>query len=132
MSQTNYVQPLQEIRGGYKTYAQYSGVVTSGGVQIWSGQGRLNSVILQAIGAAGLIAASTATIFYDAVAGISGGPLPTSGHVPLYTIPAQTSGFTALGIVNNPDVPFFSGLCYSPASGQLGFTVTFTPEKSVV
>ncbi len=136
------------IRGGSLAATVYSGnfalggsggltgapgaVAVGGDVQLWSGAGRLNSILIHNVIQSGL-----QVVFYDTSTVTSGGPFPSSGHRFLGIIPAITYGAgVASGntfIVNdgkpiNVDIPFQSGLAFNSRSGQTGFTVTWTPE----
>lgn len=136
-------QPTHTTMGGYKTAAIYSGQVApaltgvTGGVAngsdvlIWSGQGRLDSVVLHQFFNSG-----TVLTFYDGIPAISGGPLAASGHIPLFAFPGNgivQSGTMGVGWGAIPvGTPFFKGLCVNSRSGQPGFTVTFTSEATVL
>ncbi len=138
-------QPDRLTIGGTKTAAFYSGQVApaltgvTGGVAVgsdvlfWSGQGRLDAVSLHNV-----LQSGTNVVFYDAPAPISGGPLASSGHIPLAFIPGNPAATAASGATGGAyqygtmiqfGTPFFNGLCLNSRSGQVGFTVQFSSEK---
>jgi len=128
-------------QGGTRAAAIYSGanapgltaapnaVAVGSDVLFWSGAGRLAEVVLH-----GQQAAGTGITFYDAAAPISGGPIYTSGHVPLAFIAGNTgqavvSGQPTLaGGVIPIGMPFRYGLCVNSRSGQIGYTVSWSPD----
>ncbi len=131
-------------RGGTRRYSVYSGgLITvnsgslplplqlgSGGhVNIWSGAGRLNTVIPHQY------ISGAATVFYDAasIAGSGVGTFATGGYAVLGIIPANSFNGTNLGPLPpiQFDTPFMSGLSVSAPSGSAGFTVTWTPEMII-
>src|ERR1700761_5275315 len=112
--------PHQQVRGGLYTFCSYSGIGSAGDIAITvSGQnrGRLNSVVVFNSQTSGGV-----VTFYDGanvgVTLLSGGPFLTSGHIPLFQIPAWPSaaGGNSSGSTQyytapfNIDQPFFSGL----------------------
>src|SRR5690349_10676039 len=129
-------QPHYEVQGSFKSAAIFSGQVAPGlnaapgavavgsDVLLQSGQGRLWAVIPhQTV----LSLSGVAITLYDAAAPVSGGPLYTSGHIPLggFGAPGGLSGQVTLanGIINFVGgVPFSSGLCVNSRSGQVGAT----------
>ena len=111
-------------------------VAVGSDVLLFSGAGRLSTVVMHQV-----LASGVAINFYDAVAPISGGPLYTSGHIPMAFIPGNlglgtfASG-TAIPTSPSPgafifNTPFTKGLCVNSRSGQPGFTVTFSPDQKV-
>lgn len=107
----------------------YGAVAVGSDVLIFSGAGRLKDILT--IGTI-LSLSGVQTTFYDAGAPVSGGPIPASGHRIIGVLPAA---FGVSGQVLGPgpfgyDIPFNSGLCFNSRSGQLGFTVTYTPETN--
>ncbi len=134
---------FQHVRGGSVAVSFYSGAVAPGvtggqgavavgsDVMIYSGAGRLNSVMPHVQMVSGL-----AVFFYDGIAAISGGPLAASGHQIIGVIPPTYGGsFVSGGAVPAPtgqpiniDMPFRNGLCFNSRSGQPGFTLSYTPE----
>ncbi len=109
------------------------GAVQSGGhILLFSGAGRLNTIIPHA-----LLTSGQPVTFYDAGT-ISASGISVSGQIFLGIIPfAMRSPLVALSGnqgVTVPwqdqiqvDMPFFSGLCAAAASGAPGFTVSYTP-----
>lgn len=127
--------------GGTHTSTKLSG--TAGGdANFWPGAGRLDSVCIfpPASVAVGPVASGISLTFYDSVAAVSGGPLATSGHKVIAVIspatdnqlasPAWNSGLPIIGKTVQLGYVFTSGLCYVSTSGQLGFSVSFTPVVS--
>lgn len=106
------------------------GVVSTDQLVIFSGAGRLNTIIP-------LVAISgVRVVFYDSsVAARSGGGAGNggveSGYPTLAVIPANS--FNAPNTLGGPlpievDVPFRSGLAVSNISGAPGFSAVYTPE----
>lgn len=123
-------QPTYSIPGGNQTFVRFSG--TAGGdVAITSGTGRVNMIVPHTTALSG-----QAVLLYDSAVARSGGPAAASGHVILGGIPASpptgASGTFAAALPIVLNVPFFSGLCVTGASGQVGFTVVFSNEKPQV
>lgn len=143
---------LQTIRGGGRCITVFSGNAILSGVLpaagtatgnaannggydllVWSGAGRLNSIMPLAQIQSGL-----PTLFYDSAVNTSGGPFAASGHKIVGQLPGTFAGgaWSGLGIVAwtggpiNVDLPFQSGLVIALKSGQAGFTCSFTPENS--
>lgn len=139
-------QEVAMTRGGQMTACVWSGAlapslagcpagsVTSGGhTQLWSGAGRLNTIMPHAY-----LNSGQAVTFYDAgaisVSGISVsgqrfvGIVPQSMRAPLAVLSGNTQATVAWQDAIQIDMPFSSGLCVSAASGAPGFTVSFTPE----
>lgn len=122
-------QPTYGNTGGFRTFVVYSGAVGPD-LLVVSGAGRLNQLIPHTTALSG-----QAVICYDSAVAVSGGPIALSGHIPLGSIPASppagTSGTfqPAAPVVLN--TPFFSGLVLTRASGQVGVTVCWTPERIV-
>lgn len=113
-----------QTTGGTQTHTLYSG--TAGGDQVlWSGAGLLANALIHLGYVSG-----RATIYYDSAIAVSGGPIAASGHKIVGVIPVAPQsglgGATAAGMVTF-GVPFFSGLCMTGGSGQVGITTTFTP-----
>lgn len=128
----------------------YGAVATGSDVLLFSGPGRLDSITLNPAGGAGATVSpmfsgvALPIIFYDAGTVSSGGPFSASGHkiigftpavatlvagLPVNSGPSQLPGQDLLGgIVHQIGVPFMSGLAFNSRSGQLGFTVAWTPE----
>lgn len=109
---------------GSRRFSVMSG--TAGGQQlIWSGAGRLNTLIPHAPGLSGV-----AVKFYDSAIATSGGPFSASGHVVLGSITPNTLDIaTRNGLdVIRLNVPFTSGLVAQGASGMPGWTAIFTPD----
>ena len=134
--------PAHWTQGGYRTAAIYSGanapgltaatgaVAVGSDVLLWSGPGRLDSVVLHT-----LVQSGVAINFYDAVAAVSGGPIYASGHVPLANVPGTVLPPLGSGLFAAVaptafffGTPFFNGLCVNSRSGQVGFTATFSNE----
>lgn len=122
------------VYSGAVAPAPTSGVVvgiTGSDVQFASGPGRLAVVVPHQTTVFSL--SGQAIPFYDAVAPISGGPLPTSGHVLLAQINApfgvSGQGGAGAGAGIRVDMPFLNGLCYNSRSGQTGVTVSWTTDK---
>lgn len=129
--------------GGSQAAAIYSGanapglggatnaVAVGSDVLFHSGAGRLATISLHRVNTADAVNIT----FYDAVAPVSGGPLASSGHIHLGTIPATLAISPASGQLMVPSVqipigmPFRQGLCVNSRSGQPGFTITFSPDK---
>jgi len=94
-----------------------------------SGPGRLASILPHQ-----LLASGVGITFYDANVPVSGGPLYSSGHIPLAFIPANlglstyASGVVIPANLNNIAIgmPFRYGLCVNSRSGQPGFTVSWS------
>jgi len=149
---------IAHIRGGALTATIFSGALLSGSTQpifatpaaspsngsgqsdvvLFSGPGRLNSILAHTQMTSGL-----PVIFYDAQVVWSGGPIAASGHRVVGVLPPTFGGgminlsggiavtpFTGAPI--NVDIPFVNGLAVRVASGQPGWTVTFTPEVAAV
>lgn len=120
---------VQYTIGGTKTFTKFSG--TAGGdANIVVGGGRLDAVLLHHSAIPG--ASGVAIVFYDSAVAVSGGPLATSGHKIVGAI-SPTS--TISGALTPPQVldlgfVFTSGLCHTSASGQPGFSVSYTPVIS--
>lgn len=137
------INPVYNTRGGQYTADLYSGNVVSGGtaaiaapgavvvgsdILVFSGGGRLNTVIPTAA------ISGVAFTVYDAHAVASGGPFVLSGHRKLFVMPANTIGQTGL-LGGGPvpfllDVPFYSGLCVNTRSGMTPATLAYTPEPT--
>lgn len=121
---------LQHVRGGGRAVTFMSGLPL-GDSMIFSGAGRLNSILQHTQMASGL-----AVVLYDGALATSGGPFGLSGHKVIGIVPptwaggVQGSGSTTVftGQPVNVDMPFQSGLLVNLRSGQPGFTVSFTPE----
>lgn len=130
-------------RGGQVTAGLYSGNVVSGlaasiaapgavlggaDVLLFSGAGRLNTIIMQQTGG------GTAVPIYDGSVPTSGGPFVLSGHKILGTIPASPGLLTPIsGGLPGPipvDAPFLSGLIVAFRSGMLSCSITYTPETN--
>jgi hypothetical protein len=137
------------VRCGGRAFSIFSGALFSGtsiGVAgqgiyllnntgealLYSGAGRLNSILLHTQMQSGL-----AAFFYDSAAPVSGGPAASGlnakivGIIPPTFSPAQVSGnapWSFQGATNNLDIPFQSGLCVSLKSGVPGFTITINTE----
>lgn len=129
----------QQLVPGTLTAAQYSGAVVpvvrttvpsaavGSDVFLHSGPGRLHCII--PTGAAVLSLSGVPVNVYDGAAAVSGGPLSTSGHVPLGTVggPFGASGqFTQPGVAVVYNVPFNSGLIFNSRSGQSAVTIVWT------
>lgn len=106
------------------------GVSSGGHILIWSGAGRLNSVLPHTTMVSGI-----PVFFYDAVgptiSGVSVSGQNLLGVLPTPYQPYLVSGATPPWQWNYPlDAVFLSGLCAAIPSGTPGFTVTFTPDTS--
>lgn len=134
-----------ETTGGFQTATIYSGqvapsltsapgaVAVGSDVLLYSGAGRLNSVTTTA---SYFTLSGVVINLYDAAAPVSGGPIAASGHKVLAVVisPHTTAASGALvpaGQVYSFSQPFTSGLCVNSRSGQMGVTVTWTPEQIV-
>ena len=111
--------------------AAYGAAGTGYDVVLYSGPGRLKTIQPH------VQISGVAIAFYDAAAVASGGPFAASGVKILGTIPANTwalpGGVFATGpAVYQFDMPFQSGLAVALKSGQPGFTVSWTPECSIL
>lgn len=118
--------------GGSKTATRMSGVVGPD-VNLWVGGGRLDLGMVHSAVVADIPAASGVPIvFYDSAVAVSGGPLNASGHkiVGVLGVNVTASGVRYGGQVFQIGIPFTSGLCVSVASGQVGWTASFTPAVS--
>ena len=115
-----------------------TGAVASGNnAQLWSGGGRLHTVMPHQF-----LNSGQPVFFYDAGAitvsgvSISGqkliGIIPNSMRAPLAVISGQVQSTVAWQDQIVLDMPFTSGLCVSAASGAPGFTCSFTPELNPV
>lgn len=131
-------------QGGTRTAAIYSGGNTPGlgaapgavavgsDVLLFSGRGLLATVTPHIP-----LTSGVSINFYDAVAPVSGGPLYASGHIPLFSVTGNANQTSASGMGLFPlmaskidiGMPFSQGLCVNSRSGQVGFTVTFSPAK---
>lgn len=133
----------QTYRAGSQTACLWSGalapsvarapgaVATAGHVLLYSGGGRLNSVLVHQA-----LAAAPAVYFYDSVSVTVSG-VSVSGQLLIGMVPVSpqvtASGQATLSIVSfagepiRPEMPFFSGLCVAYPSGCPGITVSFTP-----
>ena len=111
-----------------------AGAVTSGGnTMLFSGAGRLNSILPHA-----LLTSGQPVFFYDSsiitVSGISVsgqkliGFIPATYRAPLTPISGQYAVTIPWQDKIDCDMPFTSGLCVSAPSGAPGFTISFTPE----
>ncbi len=106
------------------------GAVQSGGnILLFSGAGRLNSV-LQHQGV--LTLSGVAVTFYDAgTITASGTSVSGQRFLAILNAPQGQSGqFTNPGIPTAIDMPFSSGLCVSMCSGTPGISVSYTVENS--
>lgn len=113
-----------------------TGAITSGGqTTVWSGAGRLHSIIPHVY-----VTSGQPVWAYDAatptVSGVSVSGQRILGYVPLTTPAALAvlSGNTQLSLSWNQvivlDMPFTSGLSFAAASGAPGFSFSFTPETN--
>lgn len=98
-----------------------------GDLLLWSGAGRLNSLLVHTLAVSGQNA-----IFYDASVATSGGPFQASGHRIIGILPTYWSGandrWYATAQPMTIDMPFSSGLCVRTQSGVPGFTASFSVE----
>jgi hypothetical protein len=140
--------PVYTERGGFQTYGSMSGMPSSygptngfpaassgGDYPIASGTGRLNQVIIHQPNVSG----TTIIRFYDGASvalSLSGGPIATSGHKPLFEYYGYSGGYAPgtsggwpVPTVFNVDVPFTSGLWASQNSGIQRWTAVFSYEK---
>lgn len=142
-------QEIKITRGGGRTACVWSGslltnaaltgafgAVQSGGqILLFSGAGRLNTVIPHAF-----LTSGQPVFFYDAgaptVSGVSVsgqrliGIIPASFRAPLAAASGNTQTTVTWQDQIRLDMPFSSGLCAAAASGAPGFTVSWTPEVS--
>ena len=129
---------FQESQGGTHAATIYSGqaapvvtqipgaFATGSDIMFWSGAGQLVDVMIHNT-VSGLLASGALISFYDAHTPVSGGPIPTSGHVLLFQLPAipvtanaplsgnQFQLFIPKITIN---LPFNSGLCVNTRSGS--------------
>jgi len=130
--------------GGYQTASIYSGlpagpnltaapgaINTGADVCLFSGNGRLCLFTPHT----NMLSGGTAIFFYDATILTSGGPFVASGHKVIFVYPSTlaTASGTAVPQVFTPvsvQMPFQSGLAFRSASGQPGFTVSWTIEPA--
>ena len=156
MPTPNIKNALKMTTGGWLSAAIYSGAAAPGlnatptgtfavgsDVMLWSGGGRLDAVVPH------LGSLHSGTVlgirFYDAAAPVSGGPLYSSGHKPVYDSPVYMAPLSGgAGILSSgnlpvvPDIsdpfqvgqPFQNGLCFNCKSGQGGYTIYWTPETT--
>lgn len=112
-------------QGGTRTAVRYSGA-NSAGYMVYSGQGRLNGVIMHQ---GFLTLSGVVATFYDAHAAYTS-VVAASGHIPLgatlgaHGVSGQRVGE---GVFVPLDAPFFSGLASIPNSGCPGHTIIYTP-----
>lgn len=127
--------------GGQRSFQKLSGTA-GGAATIWTGAGRLDSLIIHppaartvAVGAD--VNSGLRLILYDGTCLGSGGPL--SGELQLFAgfsntgnggVEATVSGGFRCGNVFQLGHPFLSGLSHNSTSGQDGFTCFFTPVVS--
>lgn len=133
---------FMHVRGGGQAATIYSGafgpaltgvpggIVSGGNVLIFSGGGRLNSVLVHQ----NVLALSGVAIsFYDAgVIKLSGVSIAASGAKVLGVVGAAGGVSGQFNLAQNSitlDSPFQSGLCVEALSGAPGFTTTWTPER---
>lgn len=123
---------IQTTLGGSRTFTKLSG--TAGGdANIVQGGGRLDAIYIIPSADAGL--SGLPLLFYDSAVAVSGGPLATSGHKVIagFQIPPGVapvlSGTLNVGGMMPVGMVFTSGLCHQSASGQRGFTVSYTPSN---
>ena len=137
---------VAHTRGGFQTATIWSGalnpnltgaptgaVASGGNSQLWSGAGRLHTILPHS-----LLTSGQPVYFYDAgaitVSGVSVsgqkiiGIIPNSMRAPLAVISGQVQTTVAWEDQIVLDMPFTSGLCVSAASGAPGFTCSFTTE----
>lgn len=103
-------------------------VKTGDHVVLFSGPGRLNSVIPLA---SVLSNSGVALTFYDSATAAVSGPLAGGARAILASInaPQGNSGdLSRAGVPIMVGTPFASGLAVCATSGTVGFTVTYTPE----
>jgi hypothetical protein len=118
--------------GGNRLNSVFSG--TAGGdANHWVGAGRLDSAFYH--GQTVLALSGQFVTFYDAAAAVSGGPLATSGHKIVAVLGFGNFGNASGNVYTGGDLVkfgtvFTSGLCYASRSGQLGFSVCYTPVIS--
>lgn len=135
---------LQTVTGGTRRAAQYSGAVSpsivgaagtvavGADVLVVSGPGRVISITPHQTY---LSLSGVAISLYDGAGAVSGGPVAASGHIPLGGIPAA---FGVSGQVVQSHVPialnmpFFSGLCINSRSGQVGATISWMPDPTLL
>lgn len=122
--------PVYGTDAGNNVSCIFSGSAALSDQLIYSGQGRLDSVLPH------VQTSGVQVVFYDAAVATSGGPFAASGHNILGVLPANTwAGGPGGGVFGAGPVPatfntpFFSGLCVATKSGQPGFTATYTPSK---
>ena len=133
--------------GGSKTVERKSGVVGPD-INLHVGGGRLDTVHVHWPAAASgfttnaAFASGLPVTFYDSAVAVSGGPLNASGHkIVLKVFPHDlylmgTGATVNSGLLGQGRAPFpvgavfTSGLCVTTASGQHGWTATFTPVVS--
>ncbi len=117
--------------GGGRAYTQWSGSAADNDLLIFSGAGRLNS-LLQIT----QLVSGQAVVFYDSAIATSGGPFAASGHKIVGIIPSTFPGGAWSGNLIVPwtgtpvvvAMPFQSGLCVATRSGTPGFTASYTTE----
>ena len=120
-------QPTYTTQGGLRTACVFSG--TAGGdALLFSGAGRINYILPHGVQTSGV-----AVTFYDSAIAVSGGPLPASGHTIVGVLPATQSPVSGTVFFTNGspievNMSFRSGLCIASRSGQVGVTVSYTPE----
>lgn len=125
--------------GGQRSFQKQSGTA-GGAATIWTGAGRLDSILFHAptntLAAGAAVESGLPLVLFDSVAHGSGAPL--SGEIVLWrgvstqlAYNSVISGvLTRVGGVLRLGHPFLSGLSHSSISGQDGFTVFFTPVVS--
>ncbi len=128
-------------RGGDVVFTVYSGGALSPGsgfpapvaqtgdqIKLWSGAGRLNTVIPLA---AQMALSGVALTFYDAGAVAASGPgtvKDTFRVLGSINVPQGQSGLTTFTTPYYFDMPFTSGLCVAAISGTTGFSCSFSVE----
>ena len=125
---------IQHVRGGGRAFTNFSGTAAGNDVLIYSGAGRLNSILQHT-----QMQSGQTVYFYDSAIATSGGPFAASGHKIVGILPATWSqGAPGSGAINqqtgqplNVDFPFQSGLVAATRSGTPGFSVSYTVENSI-
>ncbi len=123
---------LRFTQGGGRAFTQWSGSVADNDVLIFSGAGRLNT-LLQIT----QLVSGQAVVFYDSAIATSGGPFAASGHKIVGIIPSTFPGGAWSGNLIVPwtgapvivGMPFQSGLCAATRSGTPGFTAGYSVEN---
>lgn len=115
---------IHMTQGGGRAHTIYSGLPASADLMVHQGAGRLDAIHPH------MSQSGVGTIIYDGAVATSGGPFAASGHKILAVIPANfhTPFLNSFPAIIPIGAPYQSGLIVAVKSGQIGVTLSYTPE----